>query len=523
MAAAGAQAEVVISNARTTPIITSTATGTARDDIRLASGGSIAVNSGAAITVNSNNSVDLDSGSTITMANAADGATAILVGPSATTGNITIGGVISVTDSIDTYPDTDSDGDLDGPLAAGLDRFGLRLVGGTPLTGNILIESTGQILVESNNGRAVSIERALTGNVTSFGSLRAVGDNAIGFATTGNVSGSVNLGGPVTAQGLNAGAVDIQGDVGGRLTLQGDIASTGYRYTTRPTDAAIAKFEADDLLQGRSTVVVAGNVGGGVVLDIRPADNSTTVTDEDGDGIEDAVEGNSALNVYGSAPALTVGSATRGITLGVAGTGTNAYGLINRGSIAADGVYDNVNATAVQLGVGGGQTVTIAGGVRNEGVITAVGRNGGATAVSIGAGLATPRFDNTGSITAGVSSTSATSQATALTIAAGANVPTLFNNGSIVATAGGGVTTTTAIRDLSGTLSIDRERRRHSGALGPQRDDGTARRRSDHRRHRRFAPTPPASPIASMARSSTPSTSRPWTPTATASPTPTSL
>ncbi|MES2862315.1 MAG: autotransporter outer membrane beta-barrel domain-containing protein [Pseudomonadota bacterium] len=451
MAAAGAQAEVVISTARTTPIITSTATGSARDDIRFATGGSIAVNSGAAVTVDSNNSVDLDSGSSITMANAADGATAILVGPTATVGNITVGGTIAVTDSITTYPDTDNDGDLDGPLATGADRFGLRLAGGTALTGNILIESAGSITVESANARAVSIERALTGNVTSFGTLRAVGDNAVAYAQSGNVSGAVNLGGPVTAQGLNASAVNIQGDVGGRLTLQGSIASTGYRYTTRPGTSIV--LESDDLYQGASAVVVGGNVGGGLVLDTRPADTSTTVTDEDGDGIEDLTEGNSEINAYGEGPALTVGSSTRGITLGVAGTGTNAYGLINRGTIGADGVYDGVNATAVRLGVAGGQTVAISGGVRNEGSITAIGRNGGGTAVSIGAGVTTPRFDNTGTITAAATSTNAASAITAINIAAGANLPALFNNNSILASAAGAVTNTTAIRDLSGALT----------------------------------------------------------------------
>ena len=453
MAAAGAQAEVVISNARTSPIITSTATGSARDDIRLASGGSVAVNSGVAVTVDSSNSIDLDSGSNITMADSANGSTAILVGPGAVTGNVIIGGQISVTDNLSTYPDSDNDGDLDGPLANGSDRFGLRLTGGTPLTGNILIEAGANVLVDGANARAVSVERALTGSITNFGTLRAVGDNAVAFATTGNVSGSVNLGGPITAQGLDAGAVDLQGDVGGRLTLQGEIASTGYRYTTRPSDTFISRLEADDLLQGRSAVVVAGNVGGGVVLDIRPADNSTTSTDEDNDGIADASEGNAVINVYGAAPALTVGSGTRNITLGVAGTGNDAYGLINRGTVLADGVYNGISSTAVQLGVAGGRTVTIAGGMRNEGAITALAATGSATGISIGAGVSTPRFDNTGTITAGVSSTTATPQPTAISIAAGARLPTLFNNNSILATASGSITTATAIRDLSGTLA----------------------------------------------------------------------
>nr|MCB7500816.1 hypothetical protein [Enterobacter roggenkampii] len=53
MVAAGAQAEQVISNGRTTPISTSTANNGARDDVRIANGGSIAVTSGAAVTLDS--------------------------------------------------------------------------------------------------------------------------------------------------------------------------------------------------------------------------------------------------------------------------------------------------------------------------------------------------------------------------------------------------------------------------------------------------------------------------------------
>ncbi len=460
MAAAGAHAEVVVSTARTTPIVTSSATGTGPDSIRFASGGSISVNTGVLVTVDSNHSVDLDAGSSLTMIKATDGATAILVGPGATTANVTIGGTISVTDDIDTYPDTDSDGDMDGPLANGRDRFGLRLVGGTPLTGNILVENSGSIIAEGTNSRAVAIERGIIGNVTNFGTLRAVGTNGIALSQTGNVSGAVYVGGSVTAQGEGVNAVNIQGDIGGRLTLQGQIAVTGYRYTARPNDAALAKLDPDDLLQGGSAAVIAGNVSGGVRLDIRPVDKITdvatdpTTTDEDGDGIPDSQEGDSKIESYGAAAALTVGSETRGITLGVAGTtATTNYGLINQGTITGDGVYDNVHGRGLQLGVAGGQSVTIQGGVRNEGAITALGRNGSATAVTVGAGVTTPRFDNTGTITAGVATSLPNTHATAIDIGVGANLPALFNNGSILATAGGGLSTVVGIRDLSGTLT----------------------------------------------------------------------
>jgi hypothetical protein len=452
MAAAQVQAQVVISNARTTPIQTSNATGSGRDDIRFASGGSIAVNSGVAVTVDSNNSIDLDPGSSITLANAADGATAILVGPSATTGSVTIGGTITVTDSLNGETDTDNDGDFDGPLATGSDRYALRLTGATPLTGNILVESTANVLVEGNNSRAVSLERDLIGDVTVFGSMRVVGSNAVGYNQTGAVSGRVNLSGPLSVQGLNASAVNIAGDVAGRLTLQAEMTSTGYRYSSRPPESFIPGLEADDLLQGGSTVIVAGNVAGGVVLDTRPADNSTTSTDEDNDGIEDANEGSAILNSFGSAAALTVGSSIRDITLGAAGTGDLNYGLLNRGTVNGVGVYDGVSALAIQLGVAGGRSVTIAGGVRNEGSIAALSRDASATAISIGAGVSTPRFENTATLTAGVSSDVVGTRATAITIAAGANLAAFSNSGAILASTGGGVANAIVLQDLSGTL-----------------------------------------------------------------------
>ncbi|WP_269513357.1 autotransporter outer membrane beta-barrel domain-containing protein [Brevundimonas subvibrioides] len=472
MAVTAARAEVVISTTRTTPIQTSNATGTARDDIRFASGGSIAVTSGVAVTVDTNNSIDLDSGSTITLANSADGATAILVGPGAVTGNVTIGGAISVTDNIDTYPDTDGDGNTDGPFANGADRYGLRLTGPTALTGNVLVESSGSVLVEGTNARAISVERALTGNLTNFGNLRAVGTNSVAVATTSTVSGAINVSGTVTAQGQDASAVNIQGDVGGRLTLQGAISSTGYRYSSRPTAAQIAALDPDDLLQGGSTVVVAGNVAGGVVLDIRPADLDANSTDEDGDGIADASESNGEINAFGLAPALTIGSATRGITLGVAGTGNNAFGLITRGAINANGIYDGISATAVQVGVAGGQTVTIDGGIRNEGSILAIGAEAGATGYLINRGVATPRFDNTGSLTAGAVATTAARTVVALDIAAGANLPLLMNSGSLLASSTGGRASTTAIRDASGTLTSITNVGSIQSLLGPDTTTG---------------------------------------------------
>ncbi|MFK0299025.1 autotransporter domain-containing protein [Brevundimonas sp. NPDC090276] len=488
MVAAGAHAEEVISTARTTPISTSTAKAGAPDSILVANGGSIAVTSGAAITIDSSHGVDLDSGSSISMAKSASGSTAILA-LGDTTGPITIGGSISLSDDIDEYVDTDKDGDLDGPFASGSDRYGLRVTGPGAKTGNILIENTGSILVEGNNSSAVSVEAPLVGNLTNFGTIGVTGTNSYGIRTTGPVTGNVNILGSVTARGEGAVGVAVDGAVDGRVAIQGTVTSTGYRYTTRPNNKPtsgtvpegvtyLENLDADDLLQGGPAVRIAADVSKGVLFDAAPTYGASGVdgdsdgdgvkngdedddgdgiknrddTDRDGDGLLDASETAAKITSYGAAPAVVVGSTTNSVTLGVAGTGDNAYGFINRGEIIGQGVYDNIAPTALQFGVDGGQAVTIAGGVRNEGSIAVLATNADATAIRFAAGATTPTFINTGIVSAAAAS-EGVNQVSGIKIEAGANVASINNDGTIAATTGGGKANTAAISDLSGSLT----------------------------------------------------------------------
>lgn len=450
MAATGAMAEVVINTARTTPITTSNATGAAADDIKIDAGGSIAVTSGVAVTIDSNNTFTTVSGGTVTMADSADGSTAILVNPGVTT-TITIASAITVSDSIEEYPDTDKDGDVDGPWATGTDRYGLRLAPGGTVTGDISIANTGSIQVQGNESYAISIESDLAGGLQSLGTLSVFGDNSVALRTTGDVSDDVAILGKVMARGENTSAVSIGGDIGGRLVLQGDISASGYRYTARGNDAFEAGLDPDDKLQGGAAVIVAGNVAGGVVIDGPPAIDPDN-PDADGDGIPDISEGTGLVASYGEAPAILVGSDTQSITLGPIGAGDDAYGFINRGTVNGHGIYDNVAANGIVFGGGAGQTVTLAGGFRNQGTITAVSQKADATAVRFGDGVDAPALLNSGTITAGAVSDVA-ADVVAIQIDAGANVQTLENTGSIIATTSGGVADLAAIRDETGLLT----------------------------------------------------------------------
>ena len=494
MAASGAMAEVVISTARTTPITTANATGSGPDSIRMASGGSIAINSGVAVTVNSSHGFDMDSGSSITMANAANGATAVLVN-GGNTANVTIGGTISVTDDItaETDLDTDNDGDDDGPFAHGSGRYGVRLAGGAPLVGNVVVESGGSITVEGNASYGMLLEAPVTGDVDLLGRVTVTGDDSYGVRVLGDISGDMTMAGSVTAKGADSTAVSIEGDVGGALVIHSNIGATGYRYTTRPgtrpegfeetsdneeTLLFLDELDADDLLQGGSGLSIQGDVAGGVLLARGPAYSSLgidgdddgdgvkngdedddgdgtvnrTDTDRDGDGLLDSSESTASVTVYGSAPAIEVGSATRSITLGAVGTGDQAFGFINRGSVTAEGVYDGVDANGVVFGGNAGQTVDIAGGVRNEGTINAQAVDADATAMRFGEGVTAPTLVNAGTIGAGTNSDLAAT-VTAIRIEAGATVNSIVNSGAIQAGAAGGVANTFAIQDLSGTLT----------------------------------------------------------------------
>ena len=359
LAAAGAQAEIVISSDRTTPIRTSNATGTAADNIRIASGGSITLTSGTAVTLDSNNTVTVDAGGSISMLKSDDGATAILA-QGGRTGGVKGDGAINITDTLETS-------ELHKPFATGTDRYGVRVTGPGAFIGNVEVGASGSIKVEGNNSYAMSIESALNGNLSMLGALSVVGDNTYGLRTTGAIDGNVTLAGSIAATGLNARGASLEGDISGGVKVRSSIATTGYRYTTpppaRPTgwtsedkNTYLEDLDANDLLQGGPALTIAANIAKGVLLAV------------DYDDKGEPVAGQTAPSIVslGGAPAIQIGSDTQAITLGVAGTGNDAYGFVNRGTVTGSGVYAGVNARALQLGTASGQSVTVDGGVMTK-------------------------------------------------------------------------------------------------------------------------------------------------------------
>lgn len=408
-----AQAETKISSATTAPVRTSTVASGRADSILIEAAGSIApTTAGAAVTVDSSHAVS--NRGTISF-NGVNNATGILANGQTGIG-IANAGSISVVEDY-TATDTDSDGDVDGPFAQGSGRYGIRVTSPTFVVGDIV--NSGTVTVEGNDSAGISVESRQVGALTSSGAVAVTGDRSVGIRVD-SISGDVKVLGTVSA--IGEGSVGVQvGQVDGTLVLQNGIVATGYRNTTRQTDAVRAKFDADDIKQGGSAVRITGNVAKGVLLDRPPVDTSTTDTDEDKDGITDTTEGTATIAVYGGAPAIDIGGAGA-ITLGAVGTagGTN-YGFLNRGTVTADGVNDGVAATALRIGQSAG-SVTVQTGVYNDG----------------------------GTIVARAYS----AQSTGVLLGPNAVVGVLANSGTVGAEQNGGLHDARALVDQSGTLSF---------------------------------------------------------------------
>jgi len=414
--AAAAQAETKIATAVTAPVKTSTATaaGTA-DDLTIDTAGSVKPTAaGAAVTLDTNNKVS--NLGTIAFTGI-DNATGVLV-LGGRTGSVSNSSAISLLEDY-TPTDADGDGDLDGPFAKGTGRFGVRVTGPDAFTGDIRNERAGSISIEGNDSAGISVETRLNGSLVSAGAVSVIGDRSVGVRAQ-SVAGNVQITGAVSAQGEGATAVSLD-NVDGQVLLQNAITATGYRTTDRQTDAVRAKFDADDLKQGGAAVRIAGDVGRGILLDRQPPNTSTTDTDEDDDGVEDSLEGTAALVSSGSAPALDLGSG-RATTIGAVGTGVDAFGLVNRGSITANGVNDGVSATAIRIGQVGGGSTTLVNGISNSA--------GSISATAFGA------------------------EVTGILVNPGAVVASLRNSGTIAVAQTGGANDARAVIDKSGSLAL---------------------------------------------------------------------
>jgi len=424
----GTIAQVTISTATTSPVRTATASNGSASDISITENGSITVASGSAVTVDSDNDVVNDGAIVV---GAANGAVGIDV-QAGRTADITNSGSIAVKETFNAADD-DANNIADGPIAQAQNRAGIWMRGG--LTGNVVNSET--IDIDGLNSAGIRLDGTLNGSLSSSGAITVIGDYSTGISA-GNITGNVGIDNNITVTGEGARALDLHGDLGGSVRIQ---AAVGQRSSYVNDNSVTVSLSRSDLRVGAPAVSISGNVAGGIILAKPPADNSTTDTDEDDDGVLDSEEGTGSIQAYGNGPALRIGG-TNNITIGALG-GTGASLQVD-GSILANAYYSNTDATALQIG-GQGGTVDMVNGIKITGTVQATTNDSTATAILIDTGANVPVINNSGSIIASISSPG--EGATYGIVDRTGTLTTINNNGYI--TASGSSEDTVAAIDLS--------------------------------------------------------------------------
>jgi hypothetical protein len=356
-----ASAQTTVDADRTTPLVTG-----ADGEVTINTGVAVETEGGTVVTINSDDDV-LNAG-TIRTQDDDDSIGVLITG--GVTANYTQTGSINLIEDV-TPEDLDNDGTFDGPFAQGNNRIGVLISGASPFTGNVDIQS-GQILIEGNNSAAIRLaaDSTISGDIISAGTLSVSGDNAVGIDVQGLVIGQLANNGSIVTQGLNAQAINVENDVEGSVRNTGQIANSGFRFTTRPNLIGRNLVDGEDNLQAGAAIEINGNVSQGVFL----GQNFVTTENEDGT-TSTALVSNSSITQAGLAPAILIDGQGSPISIGLVATISDPedpdfdpnlqFGFIQQGQIAANGIFDDVGATAVELA-----DVTIEGGIFNAGSIT---------------------------------------------------------------------------------------------------------------------------------------------------------
>ncbi len=496
-----------ISDDRTAPVNTSDEDAGEATDITITSTGSITLDTaGPALVIDSSNTVT--SAGTISISNV-DNATGVEI-QGGNTGGFTNSGTIRVVEDFD-QANTDDDPATDTPFASGTGRRGILVSGASPFTGNITLEQASNILVEGNESFGVDLSNtpvgvALDGTLSNAGSVTLAGADGSAFRIAGGVTGDVSNTGTVIVTGEGSGAFDIDGDIDGGFFNAGRISNSALRFNERrPFNPATpfprSALGIEDVRDAASAVAISGDVGRGIEF------GQNIVTTENDDGTTtDTLAGVSSVQQNGQAPAILIDGEGTPIMIGTVAEITDPeadgfdadmlYAFINRGSLAANGIIDDFDATTLSVA-----DATLDGGILNTGTMTATTFVGGAAptieGVDFGTGEArvivlgdnavAERLTNSGFIVATASEaadeiyfdrdnipTPRAVSATAIDIGENASLESLVNEGVISVVISARQGTATVLRDASGTLTSIENLGAITAIGGNSDPDGTA-------------------------------------------------
>jgi uncharacterized protein with beta-barrel porin domain len=444
---------LTISDSQTSGVSTATGDGNGPGNIIVDGDGSIELTTGVPVTINSNNT--LSNLSTIAVEAEAD-TTGVLIDlnaqPILDSGISNIGTI--------TVPGPPDDSAL---IGTPVENAGIRMIGTGTFNGSIDNAAGASIIVGGNASTGISVGNMI-GNITNDGTVSTNGIESTSIGIYGDLVGNITNNKNIIASGRDSIGLYVGGSVTGTITQNSGISSG--RNATRDFDGKIVPEVVGD-----AAVWIAGSVSGGFQItgnQVSEAGELELTSDDPALSIIDA-----ELTVIGSGQAVRVrpggpGGTLADITMGVVGSGDNAFAILNQGVISTGANVEGSDAEAVTIeGLVSSGTVysaTLTGGLRNDGGdIRAGTTDGTATTLRIGNYGSVPTILNSGDILAVTldsgedTETNVISElggnAFAIIVEEQGSLSSVINTGTIQADAAGSGSSAGAIIDRSGSIT----------------------------------------------------------------------
>ena len=487
------QAQVIINDDRTDAVETN------GEDVTIENEGTITIDTtGPALVLNSNNNI-INSGS-ITIEDVNDAIGVSLEGGE--NRNYTQSGSINVNETFE-VASTDSDPATDGPFAEGSGRTGILISGSSPFEGNVELTSTSSINIEGTDSFGINLtntsinQEGLIGDLFTGGAITVRGARSTAININSGITGDFTNTGTINGQGEEIKGINIEADIQGGFVNSAGVSVTGYRSLGRPTISesfssnSREQITAEDLFQAGSAITIRANISEGIHFDdgINDVldDNGNQTFDSDGNVIRSS-DTPSTVVQNGSAPAILIGDTENSILIGSVAQISDPndplyesnlqYSFVNQGGIQSNGLYDDIDATALSI-----NNTILSQGINNTGQMTATAYvapqeltdsdgnsltpgDGQARVIVLSTNTIADTLDNSGVILASSSEAidlvyndltnvlpSRHVLATAIDIDTTSTINEINNTGSISSVLVGRQGTAYAIRDQSGSLS----------------------------------------------------------------------
>lgn len=434
-----------ISEDRDTAVDTLTELGVSPATLSLAEGVTISAPSGPVITINGPHSLNLLG--TVRSLDSTSGVGVFADTDFGLTSDIVLDGSIVLNGP--------EDFELDMTLET--TNAGILIDGSGTFDGDLTLSDGSNISVWGAGSTGVLINSPFLGDILVDGSINVQGNRAIGLLINDAVTGDVTVSGTVLSTNPDGTAIAVRGPINGAFVFSGSMqAGEGATFDD--------DGEVVDAIPGVAALQVTDSITGGILFQGVGVEFT-----DDGDGDDDTTLRDSSVTTLGGTPVIRVENEQAGSDLTIGRVDSSSYGVLLRGNMTVNGSSAGIPSTGMIFrGLSAGARTLIEGGIHfDTGILDVSAVDADVNAITIGDFAEVPEIYNRGTILAEATVSTGTDDDGNATFGPGGNavgilieengsLQTLINEENILVASGGGASSSTAVLDLSGTLSTIR-------------------------------------------------------------------